>query len=127
MGVINVCITAIAGVMISLLIKNIKPEIALLISIAIGIVIIMNSVAMLTQIVSEINEMSTKIGIDKKYMVLLLKMTGIAYAKEFACDICKDSGHSLIASQVEIFSKIAIMAISIPVIKNLMEMVELIL
>ncbi len=127
MGIINICIIAMAGVMLSLLIKNIKPETAMLLSIAVGIIIIMNSVSVLSEIVKEINNMAEYIGVEKKYIVLLLKMTGIAYAKEFACDICKDCGHSAIASQVEVFSKIAIMAISIPVIKNLMEMVELIL
>ena len=55
------------------------------------------------------------------YIKLLLKMTGITYISEFAASICRDCGYGAVASQVEIFARIALLSISLPVIITLLE------
>ena len=58
----------------------------------------------------------------------MVKMLGIAYIAEFSSSICKDCGHSAIASQIELFAKGAIVVMSIPVMSCLIELIgELIL
>ena len=61
----------IKNIIVFVFIKNIKPETAMLLSIAVGIIIIMNSVSVLSEIVKEINNMAEYIGVEKKYIVLL--------------------------------------------------------
>ena len=41
---------------------------------------------------------------------------GITYLAEFASNICKDAGYGAIASQLEIFAKLAILALSMPIL-----------
>lgn len=48
-------------------------------------------------------------------------MIGITYISEFSADICKDAGHQAIASQIQIFGKLTIMAVSMPVFVNLLD------
>lgn len=50
-------------------------------------------------------------------------MLGIAYIAEFSSSICKDCGHSAIASQIELFAKGAIVVMSIPVMSCLIELI----
>ena len=63
-----------------------------------------------------INDIGAMISIDGEYIEAILKMMGIAYISEFSSNICKDAGYQAIASQIEIFSKIAILIMSLPVL-----------
>ena len=78
-------------------------------------------------ILSVIRKISQTIGIKSSYLILLLKMLGVAYVAEFASSICKDAGYQTIASQIEIFSKITILALSMPVLQALLETIQLFL
>ena len=60
--------------------------------------------------------MEQYIKIRPVYLVTLLKMTGITYGAEFASGICKDAGYGALAKQIEIFGKLTILAVSMPVL-----------
>lgn len=70
-----------------------------------------------------IESISNKSNINNQFIVLLLKITGIAFLSEFAVSICKDSGEAAIASKIELGSKIIIISMSIPIISSLMEII----
>ena len=67
--------------------------------------------------------MFSKISINKEFITLLIKITGIAILTEFAVSICKDSGESAIANKIDLGGKIIIISISIPIITALLELV----
>ena len=54
----------------------------------------------------------------------MLKMIGITYIAEFSSGICKDAGYQTIAAQIEIFSKLTILAMGLPVLLALLETVQ---
>ena len=60
----------------------------------------------------------------KNYLTVLLKMIGVTYLAQFSSGICKDAGYSSIAGQIEIFAKLYIMVLSIPVLLALMEAIH---
>ena len=64
------------------------------------------------------------VQIDAVYWSVLLKITGITYLSEFAGNICRDAGYQALAGQVELFAKILIMALGIPVVLALLETIE---
>lgn len=51
-------------------------------------------------------------------------MIGITYVSEFAAGICKDAGYGAIASQIDIFARLYIMVLSMPVLLALMETIH---
>ena len=51
-------------------------------------------------------------------------MVGITYVGQFSAGICRDAGYSSIAGQIEIFSRLAILVISMPVLTALMETIQ---
>ena len=55
--------------------------------------------------------------------MILLKITGIAFLTEFAVSICNDSGETAIANKIDLGGKIIIIAISIPIISALLELI----
>ena len=64
------------------------------------------------------------IPVDGRYIGMLIKMIGITYVAEFATNICKDAGYAAIGSQIEIFAKISILMVSIPVLGTFLEMIR---
>ena len=74
-------------------------------------------------IISLLQTITTKSGINSQFLSLLLKITGIALLTEFAISICKDAGESAIASKIEIGSKVVVISMSIPIISGLLEVI----
>lgn len=70
-----------------------------------------------------IQSIANKASINTTFIVLLIKITGIAFLSEFAVSICKDSGESAIASKIELGSKIIIISMSVPIISSLLELI----
>ena len=106
-----------------IIVKQYKPEFAIYISMVAGILIIYMIIDKLGSIINLLQSISEKSGVSNEFLVLLLKMTGIAILTEFAVSICKDSGEGAIASKIEIGSKVVIISMSIPIISNLLEVI----
>ena len=106
-----------------IIIKQYRPEFSIYISLLAGVLILFIVMDKLTGIINLLQSITLKSGINKEFLAILLKITGIAFLSEFAISICKDSGESAIASKVELGSKVIIMSMSIPIITNLMELI----
>ena len=106
---------------IVILLKQYKPEYAMIAMIAAGIFILLFVINKLSSVIVLLEELTDKIGINKEFFVILLKITGIAYIVEFASNICKDAGESAIASKVELAGKIVIVTLSIPIFSTLIQ------
>ena len=106
-----------------IIIKQYRPEFSIYISIIAGALILYISIDKLSNIISLLQGISSKAGINSTFLEILLKITGIAFLSEFAISICKDSGEAAIASKIELSSKLIIISMSIPIISNLMELI----
>ena len=111
------------SLIIIVIVKQYRPEFAVYISIIAGVLILFVAIDKLSGIVNLLQTISDKSGINKQFLEILLKITGIAFLSEFAISICKDSGESAIASKIEIGTKVAIISMSIPIISNLMQII----
>ena len=124
MDIIRVSILGIAGVFLGFLLKGTKPEYAYLLTFGTGICILVAGVGKLEYLFASIEKLRSYIPVESVYLVSLLKMIGITYIGQFSAGICKDAGYSAIAGQIELFSKLAIMAVSMPVRLALLETIQ---
>lgn len=69
------------------------------------------------------DKLSDLTSVSKEYIKILLKITGITFISEIASDISKDCGYMAVANQVQIFGKVSILVISIPVFTELISKV----
>lgn len=112
----------IATVFIVLL-KSLRPEIAMLVSIITGVAIFIIVAGKLSSIVGVLNGIADRAGVDMAYLSTLLKIIGIAYIVEFGAEICKDAGESAIASKIELAGKVAIIFLAVPIITALLDLI----
>lgn len=123
MEVIKIIGIGLIALIIIILLKQYKPEFAIYISLLTGVLILLLVVNELSGIISLLQSFADKVSINSTFLVLLIKITGIAFLSEFAVSICKDSGEAAIASKIEIGTKIIIISMSIPIISSLLEII----
>lgn len=123
MEVVKIIGIALIALIIIILLKQYRPEFAIYISILTGILILLLVMDKLTGIINLLKSLANKASINTTFLILLLKMTAIAFLSEFAVSICKDSGEAAIASKIEIGTKIIIISMSIPIISSLLEII----
>ena len=111
------------ALVIVIILKQYKPEYTIYVSIIAGILILFLAMEKLSGIINLLQSISDKTYINKQFLGILLKITGIAIITEFAVSICTDAGEKAIASKIEIGSKVIIIAMSIPIISSLLELI----
>lgn len=118
---IKIGILAVAGVMLALQFKSTKPEISLYLGFAVCVVIFSFSVNGMVKILSEIEGLQKYLSGSSPYFALLFKAVGITYISEFCASVCKDAGYGAVASQVEIFGKLSVLFMGMPVLAVVVE------
>ena len=113
---------ALVGTVLSLLIKDKAPKISFAVSAVCGVLILSSVIDDISEIVSFANGVSSFSG--SEIFSLLLKATGLAYIVDFAADLCRDAGETGNAKRLENAGKIAILALSLPVITGLFDKVK---
>lgn len=106
-----------------IIVRQYKPDAALGVSIACGILIMTAVISMLAPSVSAITELTSAAGLDDGYAAALLKALAVCYITQLAADSCRDAGESAIASKIELAGKAAIVVISLPIFAALAELV----
>ena len=124
MSMLQLGLIGIVGVLLALQLKLIKPEFSVYIGLAIGLLIFFGMTEKLAELVNAIHEILQMIDLSQSYLGLLFKMLGITYVAEFSSAICKDAGYQTIASQIEIFAKLTILTMSLPIVLALMRTIQ---
>lgn len=127
MDIIKIIGIGLIALIIIIIVKQYRPEFTVYVSLIAGALIIVLIMDKLSAIITLLTNLSNKTAINNEFLVLLLKITGIAFLTEFAVSICKDSGESAIANKVDMGGKVIIISMSIPIIASLLETVVKIL
>lgn len=123
MEIVQIVIIGLIAAIIVVLLQKEKPEIAMQISLAVGVVIFLFMLSKLTVVIQALQHIATRLEIEVIYLNTVLKIIGIAYLASFGAEICKDAGQSSIASKIEFGGKILIITLAIPILMAVMDMV----
>lgn len=124
MNIIQVGILGVAGVLFAVQLKQEKAEIGIYLCVVISLMIFFVIFDRLDILVSTVREISSYIQIDASYIMTLIKMIGITYLAEFSSGICKDAGYQTIAVQIEMFGKLTILILSLPILLALLKTIR---
>lgn len=124
MSVLQISLIGIVGVLLAVQLKNGRSEYGFLISMAAGIFLFFCIAEKLELFLRAVEEIRSFLTIDTEYLAIMMKMIGITYIAQFSSGICKDAGYQTIAAQIEIFSKLSILAVGMPVLLALLETIQ---
>ncbi len=106
-----------------LLLRQAKPELAVIVGLVGTILIFMMVVSGLTKVVSSINGIVARTGLATQLFASILKIVGIGYLCEIASSICQEAGAKAVADMVVLGGKVIIMVLAIPIIQALVDVV----
>lgn len=121
---LKIGLIAVAAVFIALPLRKDKGEFTLLIGLVASIMIFLYVLDKLQIIADFLSGLMDRLPIENSYLAALFKMLGIIYIADFTSNICREAGFGSIGNQIEIFAKLSIVALSIPVLVYLVDVVE---
>jgi stage III sporulation protein AD len=107
-----------------LIVKQVKPEIAIVVGLAGSIIILLNIISMLNDVLQTFSTIVDKTGISKDVFTTILKIIGIGYLTEFSSNLCIDIGSTSIAEKILLAGKIIILVIALPIVSSLISTIS---
>ena len=123
MDIIKIIGVGLISLIIIIIVRQYKPEFTLYVSLLAGALILIFIMDKIGGIIDLLTSLANKTAINNQFLLLLIKITGIAFLTEFAVSLCKDSGENALANKVDMGGKVIIVSMSIPIISSLLETV----
>jgi len=121
MEIVKIGILGVAGVMLALQFKSNRPEYGLYLGAVLCLIIFSFSLSGLNLLLVKIRDLEKYINGSESYLGFLFKAVGITYVCEFCASICKDAGYGAVAGQIEIFGKLSVLLMGMPVLVAVVE------
>mgnify|MGYP002709289961 CR=1 FL=1 len=120
----KIAVLGLTGILLSLFLKDTKPQFAVFVSMTTCILIFFYAVEKLLYLTGTLETIRGYVNLKGAYFETLMKIVGITYVADFSASLCKDAGFGAIAGQIEFFGKISVLALSTPVLLALFETIQ---
>lgn len=120
---IKVAAVAVAGTVLSLVIKKNSPEMALMLTISLALIALylaFDTIKEVTQFIASLADMAQ---ISPAVLTVVIKAVGISVVSKLSSDVCRDAGQTSVASGVELVGVFAALYISLPLFKTVLNMI----
>lgn len=123
MEIYKVAVTGIGSVLLALLFRKTREDYAVCITLAAGILILYFAAGKLGEVLETVQILQESLNLEEGYIRILLKMLAVTYIAHFAAAICKDSGSSAVAGQIDMFARLTLAALGTPVFVALIRLI----
>ncbi len=107
-----------------MVVRQVKPEISVIISITGGILMLLLIANSLTSVFETFNSVIEKSGLTKGLFSTILKIVGVGYIAEFSASLCQDAGANSVADKILLGGKIVILVLALPIVTNIIEIIS---
>jgi len=121
--IVQVVGLAIVSVVLLLVIRQQRPELAVLLGLAVGLAVFLMVAQRLAAILDFLRDLASRAQVDSLYLNTILKIVGIAYMAEIGTQVCHDAGENSVASKVELAGKILILVLAMPIVMAILEII----
>jgi len=123
MGIFQIVIIGVLGMVLAILMKGYNPALSILISLAAGVLIFLMILPMMAEalgFVRYLGNMADGIG---EYTSLALRVIGVAYIAELGASVCNDANETAIAAKIDLAGRVIILVMAMPVIVDIVRIV----
>lgn len=114
--IIRVVAIVITAAIFILIIRQNRPELGFMLTLAAMTAVLLMLVNMVEPVVTDLKQLFERGGVDISYFSVTLKCLGIAYITSFVADTCRDFGQTSLANKAELAGRCAVLALSLPLI-----------
>lgn len=114
----------VIGAVLAIQLKAGRAEYGIYVCVAAGVILFSMIVDRLGIFIRTVEQITSYINLDAEYLATLFKMIGVTYIAEFSAGICRDAGYQTLAGQIEIFGKLTILVMGLPVLLALLQTIQ---
>lgn len=119
MEIFRIAAIALITAFCVLVLREVKSELAPIVALAGGMVVLLSVVNYFSDVFSVISSVAQKAGLATSVVTLLFKVIAIGYITEFSSSLIEDMGLSSLSDKVTLAGKLIIVAVSLPVVVQL--------
>ncbi len=123
MSIFSIAAVGIITAFCVIILKESRADIAMLVGIVGGAVILLSLTAYFTEIFTFMSKLAVFAGINDEVFKILIKIVVIGYVADFAAGIIEESGSKALSEKVVLGGKLLIFVVSLPIIKLLLQIV----
>ena len=123
MNIISIGVLAVVAVIVALTLRPKNAEIALMLTIACSVLILLALFSQAGQIIGTVNSIVAAAQINTDYIAILLKVVGICLLTEFAVNTCRDAGSQSLAGNVSLAGKLLVTVTALPLYTDILNTV----
>lgn len=124
MDIVMICgLCVIASVLCKVLEKNTK-EISILLSLVAVSIILLSVLSKISEINNVIFSLFLKADISERYYNVIFKSAGICYITHIGSQCCKDCNENSLASVVLLAGRLSVVYLSLPLVEDLILIIE---
>ena len=124
MSMIQAGLIGVIGAVLAIQLKAGRAEYGIYVCVAAGVILFSMIVDRLGIFIRTVEQITSYINLDAEYLATLFKMIGVTYIAEFSAGICRDAGYQTLAGQIEIFGKLTILVMGLPVLIALLQTIQ---
>ena len=118
---IRVIVLCLAAAMLSAAIRVQRPELALALSLAVGIAAMLMAREPLEKIVTAFRELLRLAALDGESASIVLKAAGVAILSELGVQVCSDAGESALAGRIRLVTRVTMLGMAMPLVGQVMD------
>lgn len=124
MNIIAFVGAGVIGAVLSVVLKQYRPEFSIYISLVTGMIMLGALILIVSPMIESVLQLSELSTNGFKYSELLLKSLAICYITQLASESCKDAGEGSIATKIDFAGRCAILLLSMPLFTELVNIVK---
>ena len=122
--VLKVAVTGVIAAICAITVRKQAPELALLLTIAAGVLIVLFCSGALATVVKFAGELAEIGGVSPELFEPVLKVTGIALITRLSAEFCKDAKEGALASAVEAGGTVLALLCALPLLTAVLELLR---
>ncbi len=124
MNIIAFVGAGIIGAVLSVVLRQYKPEFSIYITLITGMLMLGAAGTAVKPVIETVSGYLQIADPDTSYADVLIKSLAVCYITQMASDSCADAGEKSIAAKIELAGKFAIVLLALPVFDRLMEVIK---
>lgn len=124
MNIIAFVGAGIIGAVLSVVLRQYKPEFSIYITLITGMLMLGAAVTAVKPVIETVSGYLQIADPDTSYADVLIKSLAVCYITQMSSDSCAAAGEKSIAAKIELAGKFAIVLLALPVFDRLMEVIK---
>lgn len=121
--IVSAAVLCIIGAVTAVLLKQYCREQAVFSSMAVCVMVGFGALCLVSPVIEQLEDLFEKTSLDHSFFKILLKSVGICCIAGISADICRDSGEQALASAVEMWGRVSLLILAVPMIGSILSLI----